>query len=77
MKTDTPDSWEERAHIVNVLVPDAEALMHALRERHRIVTNVKDGALRLSMSFFNTEEDLERAIWAIAKETAAGRAAVA
>jgi hypothetical protein len=29
------------------------------------------------MSFFNTEEDLERAIWAIAKEATAGRAAVA
>ena len=77
LKTGTPDSWEERAHIVNVLVPDAEALMQTLREKHRIVTNVKDGALRLSMSFFNTEEDLERAAWAIAKEATAGRAAVA
>jgi cysteine desulfurase / selenocysteine lyase len=77
LKTETPDSWEERSHIVNVLVPDAEALMHTLREKHRIIANVKDGALRLSMSFFNTEEDLERAIWAIAKEAIAGRAAVA
>jgi len=77
LRTGTPDSWEERAHIVNVLVPDAEALMQTLREKHRIVTNVKDGALRLSMSFFNTEEDLERAAWAIAKEATAGRAAVA
>jgi selenocysteine lyase/cysteine desulfurase len=41
-----------------------------LREKHRIVTNVKDGALRLSMSFFNNEEDLERAIHAIKRELA-------
>ena len=33
---------------------------------------VKDGAIRLSMSFFNNEEDVERTVRAIARE-AAGR----
>ncbi|MCC2677251.1 MAG: nifS, partial [Ramlibacter sp.] len=45
LKTLTPDDWEERAQIVNVRVPDAAGLMERLRERHRVVTNVKDGAL--------------------------------
>jgi len=44
--------------------------MERLREKHRVVTNVKDDTLRLSMSFFNNESDLEKAIWAISKETA-------
>lgn len=70
LKTLTPDDWEERAQIVNVRVPDAGGLMERLRERHRIVTNVKDGALRLSMSFFNNEADLERAVYAIQRELA-------
>jgi selenocysteine lyase/cysteine desulfurase len=39
--------------------------MARLRERHRIVVNVKDGALRLSMSFFNNEDDIGKAIHAI------------
>lgn len=68
LRSQTPEEWEERAHIVNVLVPDAAALMRRLRESDRVVANVKDGALRLSMSFFNNEEDLERAVWAIARE---------
>ena len=68
LRTTTPEEWAERAQIVNVLVPDAAALMERLREHHRIVTNVKDGALRLSMSFFNDEEDLERAVYAITRE---------
>jgi selenocysteine lyase/cysteine desulfurase len=42
--------------------------MERLREKHRVVTNVKDGALRLSMSFYNEEEDLERAVHAIKQE---------
>ena len=68
LETLTPETWEERAHIINVLVPNAGELMERLREKHRIVTNVKDGALRLSMSFFNTEEDLDRAFHAINSE---------
>jgi len=76
LKTAMPEPWEERAQIVNVLVPDAAALMERLRENHRVVTNVKDDALRLSMSFFNNEEDLDRAIHAIKRELS-GRAATA
>ncbi|MGZ5136299.1 MAG: aminotransferase class V-fold PLP-dependent enzyme [Burkholderiales bacterium] len=77
LQTETPDAWEERGHIVNVLVPDAAGLMARLREHHRIVTNVKDDALRISMSFFNTEDDLEKAVWAIRKETAGKATATA
>ena len=69
LKSQTPERWEERAHIVNVEVPDAEGLMDRLREKHRVVTNVKDGALRVSVSFYNDEEDLERAVHAIRQET--------
>lgn len=68
LDSQTPDTWDERAHIINVLVPDAAGLMQRLRDRHRVVANVKDGALRLSMSFFNNEEDLERAVHAISGE---------
>jgi selenocysteine lyase/cysteine desulfurase len=68
LRTLTPESWDERAQIVNVLVPDAARVMERLRAQHRIVVNVKDGALRLSMSFFNTEDDLDRAIHAIRHE---------
>jgi len=70
LRTQTPEEWAERAHIVNLLVPDAATLMERLRARHRVVTNVKDGALRLSMSFFNNDEDLERAVHAIRTELA-------
>jgi len=62
--------WEERAQIISVPVPDAEGLMQRLREKHRVVANVKDDALRLSMSFFNNEEDLERTVHAIRRELA-------
>ncbi len=68
LKTLTPSPWEERAQIVNVLVPEAGALMEALREKHRVIVNVKDDAIRLSMSFFNTEEDIERTVAAIRTE---------
>ncbi len=71
LKTTTPENWDERAQIVNVIVPDAERLMSVLREKHRVVTNVKDNALRLSMSFFNNEDDIERAVRAIAIEVGA------
>jgi selenocysteine lyase/cysteine desulfurase len=73
LQSQTPDAWDERGHIVNVLVPDAGGVMDALREKHHIVTNVKDDALRISMSFFNTEEDLQKAVWAIQK-VCAGKA---
>lgn len=68
LDTLTPEAWEERAQIVNVLAPDAAGIMARLREKHRIVVNVKDGALRLSMSFFNNEDDIGKAIFAIRRE---------
>lgn len=77
LRTQTPEEWEERAHIVNVLVPDAAGLMERLRAHHRVVTNVKDGTLRLSMSFFNNEQDLERAVHAIQRELAGTAGATA
>jgi selenocysteine lyase/cysteine desulfurase len=77
LATQTPPAWEERAQIVNVVVADATGLMERLREKHRVVTNVKDGALRVSMSFFNNEADLEKAVWAISRETSARPSAAA
>jgi selenocysteine lyase/cysteine desulfurase len=77
LATATPEPWEERAQIVNVLVADAARLMERLRAQHRIVANVKDGALRLSMSFFNTEDDLEQAVHAIRSEVSGKSAAAA
>jgi selenocysteine lyase/cysteine desulfurase len=68
LKTQTPDAWEERAQIVNVLVADAAGVMERLREKHQVVTNVKNDALRISMSFFNNEADLEKAVWALKTE---------
>jgi selenocysteine lyase/cysteine desulfurase len=75
LESRTPEAWDERAHIVNVLVPNAEDLMERLREKHRVVTNVKDGALRLSMSFYNDEGDLERAVRALTRELGGNPAA--
>ena len=74
LKTQTPAAWEERAHIVNVLVPNAADVMQRLRDKHRVVVNVKDDALRISFGFFNDETDLEKAVAAIARETG-GKAA--
>ena len=67
LKTARP--WSERAQIVSVAVADAGSLMDRLRERHRVVVNVKDGALRLSLGFANSEEDIGRAVAAIRAET--------
>jgi selenocysteine lyase/cysteine desulfurase len=69
LRTQTPAAWEERAHIVNVLVPNASGVMERLRAQDRVVVNVKDNALRISFSFFNDEADLEKAVAAIARET--------
>ena len=67
LRTTTPAEWDERAHIINVLVPDAPRIMDTLREQDRIIINVKDDALRISLSFFNNEEEIERTVHAIAK----------
>ncbi len=75
LKTETPQAWGERAQIINVVVPEAGGLMDVLREKHGIIVNVKDNKLRISMSFFNTEEDIDRIMHAIGKETGAKAAA--
>ena len=77
LRTMTPDAWEERAQIVNVLVPDAAGVMNRLREKHRVIVNVKDDAIRISMSFFNTEEDIEKALDALVREVRGKTAAAA
>jgi selenocysteine lyase/cysteine desulfurase len=69
IKSTTPEAWEERAQIVSLTVPDAKA-MQAKLLKQRIVVNVKDNALRVSMSFFNNNEDLDRALHAIQRELA-------
>jgi selenocysteine lyase/cysteine desulfurase len=75
LRTMTPEAWEERAQIVNVVASDAEGVMNALREKHRIIVNVKDGAVRISVSFFNTEEDIEKTVGAIVQEIGRKQAA--
>lgn len=77
LKTATPAAWNERAHIINVLVPNAAEVMDALRQEEHIIVNVKDDALRVSMSFFNSEEEIERAVKAIAIRAGASRAGAA
>jgi len=67
----TPEPWSERAHVVSVAVRDAGTLMERLREKHRVIVNVKDGAVRLSLGFATSEEDLERAVSALRAETGA------
>ena len=64
----TPENWAERAHIVSVPAPDAAGVMARLRETERIVVNVKDDAIRLSMSFFNNEDDVGKAVRALRRE---------
>ena len=65
IRTQTPENWRERCQIVNVLIDtDAKQLAAALHEK-RIAVNVRDGILRVSMSFFNNEEDLETLLRAL------------
>jgi cysteine desulfurase/selenocysteine lyase len=75
LKTQTPSAWEERAQIINVLVADAAGVMARLRDKHRVIVNVKDDAVRVSMSFFNDKSDLEKAVDAIAHEAGVKAAA--
>src|SRR5690606_13999655 len=64
----TPELWAERAQIVSFAAPDAGVLMERLREKHRVIVNVKDGAIRMSLGFANNEDDIERAVSAIRAE---------
>ncbi len=60
----TPRPWEERAGIVSIAVPDPEGTVARLR-REGIVAGAKDGALRVSVHFYNSEEDLTRLVRAL------------
>lgn len=75
LRSETPDAWAERAQIINVVVPEAGGLMDVLREKHGVIVNVKDGRLRISMSFFNNEADIDKAVNAILHETSGTKAA--
>lgn len=67
----TPESWPERAQIVSFAAPEAGGLMDVLREKHRVIVNVKDGAIRVSMSFFNNKADIDRLLDALRQERVA------
>ena len=59
LKTQTPEEWKN-ARNCQPDGPQREVMQARLqRSRHRV--NVKDNALRVSMSFFNNEEDLDKA----------------
>jgi len=64
----TPRPWAERAHVVSVAVRDPGTLMNRLREKHRVIVNVKDDAVRLSLGFATSEADLGRAVEALCAE---------
>ena len=65
IRSQTPQNWEERCHIVNFPVAgNAGKIVAGLREKN-IVVNAKDGMLRVSMSFFNNVDDLERLMQAL------------
>ena len=65
IRTQTPENWNERCQIVNVLIDaDAKKLSAELHEK-RIAVNVRDGILRVSMSFFNNEDDLDTLLRAL------------
>lgn len=66
----TPEPWAERAQIVSFAATEAGGLMDVLREKHRVIVNVKDGAIRVSMSFFNNEADIDRLLAAVRQSQA-------
>lgn len=68
LPSQTPEPWAERAQIVSFAVPDAGSLMDRLREKHRVIVNVKDGAIRMSLGFANNEDDIRRAVAAVRGE---------
>jgi len=67
----------QRAHIVNIRVANAASIMNRLRQEQRIIVNVTDDAILISMSFFDTENEIERTVHAIARLSGAISAAVA
>jgi selenocysteine lyase/cysteine desulfurase len=64
VKVLTPEIAAERAGIVSVEIENPEEVLKRLLKK-RIIVAVRDGKLRLSPHFYNTEEELRTAINAI------------
>jgi len=60
----TPRAWPDRAGIVSLRTPDAEAAAARLRAKG-ILVSPKGGLLRISLHFYNTEEDIEKLVAAL------------
>lgn len=64
----TPDDWSERAAIVSFLTPgDAERAARALLGQGYVIS-VKDGHLRASAHFYNSPDEIEAFVDALAAE---------
>jgi selenocysteine lyase/cysteine desulfurase len=62
----TPKPWRERAGILSFDVPEPESVRRRLMER-KIVVNVRDGStLRAAPHFYNTRQDIETLVDALA-----------
>lgn len=65
-KVVTPKAWHERAGILSFDIPEPESVRQLLMER-KIVVNVRDGGtLRVAPHFFNTRQDIETLVDALA-----------
>ncbi len=65
-KVITPKPWHERAGILSFDVPEPELVRQQLMER-KIVVNVRDGGtLRAAPHFYNTPQDIETLVDALA-----------
>ncbi len=66
-KVITPEPWRERAGILSFDVPEPELVRRRLMER-KIVVNVRDGGtLRAAPHFYNTPQDIETLVDALAE----------
>jgi cysteine desulfurase/selenocysteine lyase len=66
-KVITPKPWHERAGILSFDVPEPELVRRRLMER-KIVVNVRDGGtLRAAPHFYNTPQDIETLVDALAE----------
>ena len=66
-KVVTPKAWHERAGILSFDVPEPESVKRRLMER-KIVVNVRDGGtLRAAPHFYNSREDIDILVDALAE----------